>query len=128
MPLYSNSKELLYNLEATSSSEARKKWRQSIKEHWNYKCAYCGSDEDLTLDHITPRSKGGTDRITNVICACNSCNHSKGHQSWHEWFMTQEFFTTERLSDIISWQKQISDNELVVYRPRKVPSLIKSSI
>jgi hypothetical protein len=128
MPLYSSSKELLYNLEATSSSEARKKWRQSIKEHWNYKCAYCGSDENLTLDHITPRSKGGTDRITNVICACHSCNHDKGHRLWHEWFLTQDFFTTERLSDIINWQKQISENELVVYRPRKVPSLIKSSI
>ena len=77
MPLYSTSEELLYNLEATTSSEAKRKWRQSIKEKWNYECAYCGSEENLTLDHITPRSKGGSDRVTNVLCACHSCNHLK---------------------------------------------------
>lgn len=119
MPLYSTSDELLYNLEATSSSEAKRKWRNSIKKHWNYKCAYCGSDENLTLDHITPRSKGGSDRITNVLCACNDCNKSKGHQMWSEWFLEQDFFNTENLSKIIEWQEQITEKELYVYRPRK---------
>jgi hypothetical protein len=118
MPLYSTSEELLYNLEATTSSEARKKWRQSIKEQWNHQCAYCGSDENLTLDHITPRSKGGSDRVTNVLCACKECNTSKGHQKWYDWYLTQSFFTTDRLSAIIEWQKQINDNEYYVYRPR----------
>jgi len=124
MQLYQSSKELLYNLEATSSAEAKRKWRQSIKEHWNYQCAYCGSEDNLTLDHITPRSKGGTDRITNLVCACKECNTDKGHQKWNEWYLAQEFFTTERLSAIIQWQKQIAENELVVYTPRKVPSLL----
>jgi hypothetical protein len=119
MPLYSTSEELLYNLEATTSSEAKRKWRQSIKEKWNYECAYCGSEENLTLDHITPRSKGGSDRITNVLCACKNCNTSKGHQSWYDWYMQQSFFTTEKLSAIIEWQKQINDNEYYTYRPRK---------
>lgn len=122
--LYSTSEELLYNLEATSSSEAKRKWRQSIKEKWNYKCAYCESEENLTLDHITPRSKGGTDRITNIVCACGNCNHSKGHQNWSEWYMNQDFFSAKRLSTIIEWQNQIAENELVVYRPRKVPSIL----
>lgn len=122
--LYSTSKDLLYNLEATSSSEAKRKWRQLIKEQWNYKCAYCESEENLTLDHITPRSKGGTDRITNVICACKDCNHSKGHQNWSDWYLSQDFFSTERLSAIIKWQNQIAENELVVYRPRRVSSIL----
>ena len=87
MPLYSTSEELLYNLEATTSSEAKRKWRQSIKGKWNYECAYCGSEENLTLDHITPRSKGGSDRVTNVLCACHSCNHLKGHKTWYDWYM-----------------------------------------
>jgi hypothetical protein len=119
MQLYSTSDELLYNLEAITSSEARRKWRQSIKEEWDYQCAYCGSEENLTLDHITPRSKGGTDRVTNVLCACKECNTSKGHQIWSDWYLNQEFFTTERLSKIIEWQKKIADNELYVYRPRR---------
>jgi len=119
MPLYSTSDELLYNLEAVTGSEARRKWRQSIKEKWNYECAYCGSEENLTLDHITPTSKGGSDRVTNVLCACHSCNHSKGHQMWSDWFLSQDFFDKEKLSKIIEWQKQIGDNEYCVYRPRR---------
>jgi hypothetical protein len=118
MPLYSTSEELLYNLEATTSSEARRKWRQSIKEKWNHQCAYCGSKESLTLDHIVPRTKGGSDRVTNVLCCCKKCNHSKGHQKWYDWYLQQPFFTTERLSAIIEWQKQINDNEYYVYCPR----------
>jgi len=119
MHLYQHSEELLYNLEATSSSEAKRKWRQSIKDKWNNQCAYCGNEENLTLDHIIPRSKGGSDRATNVLCACNKCNHSKGQQIWYDWYMKQPFFTTEKLSAIIEWQKQINDNEYYVYRPRK---------
>lgn len=119
MPLYSTSEELLYNLEATKSSEAKRKWRESIKEKWNYQCAYCGSEENLTLDHITPRSKGGSDRLTNVLCACQKCNKSKAHQIWYDWYRAQSFFTTEKLSAIIEWQKQINDNEYHVYRPRR---------
>ena len=119
MPLYATSDELLYNLEAITSSEAKRKWRQSIKEEWDYQCAYCGSEENLTLDHITPRSKGGSDRVTNVLCACKECNTSKGHQMWSDWYLNQDFFTTERLSKIVEWQKKIADNELYVYRPRR---------
>lgn len=43
-------------------------------------CAYCGklfSDLHLTRDHIVPRSRGGEDRWTNVVTACESCNHRK---------------------------------------------------
>jgi hypothetical protein len=119
MPLYSTSDELLYNLEATTSSEAKRKWRQSIKEKWNYECAYCESYQNLTLDHITPRSKGGSDRVTNVLCACRKCNTSKGHQDWYDWYMQQPFFTTEKLSAIIEWRKQTNDNEYYTYHPRK---------
>lgn len=118
MPLYSTSEELLYNLEAITSSEAKRKWRQSIKDKWNYQCAYCGSKENLTLDHIIPRSKGGSDNLTNVLCACKKCNNDKGHQMWSDWFLQQSFFTTEKLSAIIQWQKQINDSNYYVYRPR----------
>lgn len=120
MQLYPSSEDLLYNLEATTSAEAKRKWRQSIKEHWNHRCAYCGNEEDLTLDHITPRSKGGSDRITNLVCACSECNWDKGHKYWVDWYREQDFFTADRLSAIIQWQNRIAQNELVVYRPRKI--------
>jgi 5-methylcytosine-specific restriction endonuclease McrA len=106
MQLHQTPRDLLYHLEATSSSEAKRKWKDSIKEHWNYECAYCGSDENLTLDHVIPKSKGGSDRISNIICACEKCNQDKGHQFWSEWYLNQGFYTIDRLSAIIKWQTQ----------------------
>ena len=44
-------------------------------------CLYCGmryQTRDLTRDHITPVSRGGTDSWTNVATACRRCNNYKG--------------------------------------------------
>jgi hypothetical protein len=43
-------------------------------------CAYCGKTFHalrLTRDHIIPQSRGGVDKWTNVVTACESCNHMK---------------------------------------------------
>ena len=119
MELYQDPDDYLYNLETSSSSEAKKLWKQSIKQSWNCKCAYCESEEEITLDHIIPQIKGGTDHISNVICCCRSCNRSKSHEDWEIWFSKQEFFTENRLENIIKWRNQFSKQELKVYRPRK---------
>jgi 5-methylcytosine-specific restriction endonuclease McrA len=41
-------------------------------------CVYCGSDRDLTGDHLIPISKGGANVRTNTVLACRSCNSRKG--------------------------------------------------
>jgi 5-methylcytosine-specific restriction endonuclease McrA len=41
-------------------------------------CQYCGSKDDLTFDHLIPRSRGGQTRWDNVVTACAPCNLSKG--------------------------------------------------
>ena len=70
----------LFNLKTCSPSEARRMWKDSIKEKWKHKCAYCGEKSDeLSLDHIVPQAKGGNDHITNVCCACVKCNRDKSH-------------------------------------------------
>ncbi len=46
-----------------------------------FSCQYCGSREDLTFDHVVPRSKGGETTWENVVAACSSCNLEKGGQS-----------------------------------------------
>jgi hypothetical protein len=46
-------------------------------------CAYCGKlfkELHLTRDHIIPRSKGGLDKWTNCVTACEDCNHRKDDQ------------------------------------------------
>lgn len=115
MELYNSSNDYLYNLEATSSSSARKIWRESIKEKWNHECCYCGSTENLTLDHIIPQSKGGSDTTKNLVCCCHKCNHSKGHTPWEKWYYAQSFFTEDRMSAILDWMKPDKPKNLYVY-------------
>ncbi|OHB67371.1 MAG: HNH endonuclease [Planctomycetes bacterium RBG_13_63_9] len=52
----------------------------------NY-CQYCGRQfpsHQLSLDHVTPRSRGGTTTWENVVCACLRCNIKKGGRTPHE--------------------------------------------
>jgi 5-methylcytosine-specific restriction endonuclease McrA len=43
-----------------------------------FQCQYCGSPDDLTFDHVLPRSKGGQTTWENVVAACSPCNLRKG--------------------------------------------------
>ena len=43
-----------------------------------FTCQYCGIDEDLTFDHVIPRSRGGQTTWENVVTACSACNVRKG--------------------------------------------------
>ena len=43
-----------------------------------FSCQFCGSREDLTFDHLVPRSRGGRTIWTNVVTACSGCNLLKG--------------------------------------------------
>jgi 5-methylcytosine-specific restriction endonuclease McrA len=43
-----------------------------------FTCQYCGSREDLTFDHVVPRSRGGHTTWENVVTACSPCNLKKG--------------------------------------------------
>ena len=58
--------------------------RHLIYKRDNYECQYCGSKKDLTIDHVTPRSKGGDDTWTNLVTACSSCNVKKGSKTLKE--------------------------------------------
>ena len=47
----------------------------------SFECQYCGDPEDLTFDHVIPRSKGGRTTWDNVVTACAPCNLAKGGRS-----------------------------------------------
>lgn len=44
-------------------------------------CLRCGSTDDLTIDHIWPLSKGGTDAKGNLQTLCGACNEAKADRS-----------------------------------------------
>ena len=55
--------------------------REYLLEKWHRCCAYCGATPvPLQIDHIHPKSQGGSDRISNLTLACRECNQAKGHQ------------------------------------------------
>ncbi|GLK66447.1 HNH endonuclease [Hansschlegelia plantiphila] len=45
-----------------------------------FSCQYCGARDELTFDHVTPRSLGGQTTWENVVAACSPCNLQKGGQ------------------------------------------------
>lgn len=51
-------------------------------------CEYCGSIENLSWDHLIPRSRGGPDNADNHVLACRKCNSSKGCKGLYEWYGT----------------------------------------
>jgi 5-methylcytosine-specific restriction endonuclease McrA len=54
-------------------------WQERLAEY-NYCCAYCYKPfpvNELTVDHMQPISRGGTNTIDNLVPACKSCNSRK---------------------------------------------------
>lgn len=55
--------------------------REYLLEKWGRQCAYCDTkDVPLQIEHTDPKAKGGSDRISNLTLACESCNQAKGSQ------------------------------------------------
>ncbi|QQD73045.1 RNA-guided endonuclease IscB [Acidithiobacillus ferrivorans] len=55
--------------------------REYLLEKWGRKCAYCDAEHTpLTIDHIHPKSTGGSDRVSNLTLACFPCNQRKSNR------------------------------------------------
>jgi len=59
--------------------------RRNILERDGHACQYCNYRGDqLTLDHVIPRSRGGGDTWENLVAACVRCNVNKGNRTPRE--------------------------------------------
>ncbi len=59
--------------------------REYVLLKWNHQCAYCDAgDVPLELDHVQPRSKHGSNRVSNLTLACVACNQRKGNRDVRE--------------------------------------------
>ena len=78
-------RSLMHELRTFRSGDAKRMWRENIKARDGYSCVYCGSTEDLTIDHVIPQCKGGPTTASNCVTACRPCNQSKGSSDWSDW-------------------------------------------
>lgn len=61
--------------------------RQNIYARDKYTCQYCGNhypSEELTYDHVIPKSRGGNTEWTNIVTCCVLCNRQKGGRTPRE--------------------------------------------
>lgn len=62
--------------------------RKNVLIRDQYKCIYCGTKQNLTIDHVLPASRGGKSTFENCVAACQNCNSKKGRRTPSEANMT----------------------------------------
>lgn len=78
--------------------------REYLLHKFDHSCVYCGqTGVPLELDHVTPKSRGGSDRVDNLVVSCVGCNEEKGSQP------VEEFMGGE---EKLSWIKKRQDETL----------------
>ena len=71
--------------------------REYLLEKWDRQCAYCDAkDVPLNIDHVHPKSAGGSNRVSNLVLACIPCNQKKGSKSI-ESFLSKDPARLERI-------------------------------
>ncbi len=56
--------------------------REYLLEKWHRTCAYCHqTGVPLQVEHVIPKARGGSDRVSNLTLACGPCNQQKGTQT-----------------------------------------------
>jgi len=59
--------------------------RNYLLEKFNHKCAYCGKENvPLEIEHIVPKSRGGSNSVSNLTLSCRECNLKKGNKTAEE--------------------------------------------
>lgn len=76
--------------------------RMKVFNRDSFRCVYCGSGENLTIDHATPQSRGGSDDINNLQTTCRACNASKRDLT-HDEYCTRNGLVTllKRNSNVV---------------------------
>lgn len=73
--------------------------REYLLQKWGRNCVYCGAgDIPIEVEHIQPKSKGGSDRVSNLTLACHDCNQKKGNQALQDFLSGQPNLVKKLLS------------------------------
>lgn len=89
--------------------------REYMLEKWNRTCAYCGAkDVRLEIEHIQPKAKNGSNRVSNLTLACQPCNQAKGQQNVRDFL----FGKPDILQQVLSQAKKPSSDAAAVNSTR----------
>jgi 5-methylcytosine-specific restriction endonuclease McrA len=85
--------------------------REYLLEKYRHRCVYCdATGMPLNIDHVRPRSKGGSGRVSNLVLACISCNQKKGNRPVEEFLA----HAPTRLARILAQLKRPLDDAAAV--------------
>ena len=93
----------MFGLQCLNKASAKRQWRQDIRYSWGGMCAYCRQRRADTIDHLKPRSRGGSSLRSNSLPCCRQCNHDKGSENWLTWFERQSFYNLTAKELIEEW-------------------------
>lgn len=124
------------------------KLRFEVFKRDDFKCQYCGasaSDVPLHVDHVNPVSKGGTNKIDNLVTSCELCNLGKGDTFLHDYSILkrtpEQIFQLELIklsweikskfpkiasNEFIDWVNQLIENGLRIEEVRSIVEFSKS--
>jgi 5-methylcytosine-specific restriction endonuclease McrA len=68
--------------------------RKRLFKRDNHQCGYCSSQKNLTIDHVIPKSRGGSNGWNNLVTCCSRCNSFKGDKTPEEAGMKLRFKPT----------------------------------
>ncbi|HVE79605.1 MAG TPA: HNH endonuclease [Gemmatimonadaceae bacterium] len=101
--------------------------RHRIFERDEFRCVYCGSvfpPEELTLDHVQARVRGGDRSDGNLVTACGGCNVKKGHRRLSE-FLSDDGAARENFfrHAVHVWDRHMRTLREAMERPpgRRIP-------
>jgi 5-methylcytosine-specific restriction endonuclease McrA len=66
--------------------------REDVFRRDGCRCVYCGDEfpvEELTVDHVQPKARGGDNSAGNVVTACRGCNTRKGHRRLSDFLLAE---------------------------------------
>jgi 5-methylcytosine-specific restriction endonuclease McrA len=75
---------------------------------FDHRCAYCGCDGKMQIEHVVPISKGGSHAVGSIVPACKRCNVSKHARPVETWYRQQPFYSDLRwrkICRVLGWQR-----------------------
>lgn len=108
---------------------------RAVMERDAYTCVYCGMESDaereagkkrkMSVDHITPVTRGGRSAMDNLVCCCKLCNSEKNDRTPEEWGMELEFlqdgvtYVNGLIHESVTDVTKPCDNDVTKSRPRE---------